>query len=65
MERKIVKIEEVPEEKKGLFKVAKAVGKATLKAIGGIIAAIVSFYAFLALNPDIGRVVEQTIDLGK
>lgn len=57
MERKILKIKEVPKEKEGLFQKAKSVGKSVLKVAGGILLSVLTFYGILAINPDLGRVV--------
>ena len=56
MERKIVKVEEVPEEKRDKFEKARSVGKTILKVAGGVILGVLAFYGLLIANRDIGRV---------
>ena len=63
MEKKITKIEEVPEEKKETFKKAKSFGKTVLKIAGGIALGILALYGFLIVNRDIGRVVSQVVKI--
>jgi hypothetical protein len=56
MEKKIIKVEEVPEEKKEKFAKAKSIGKTILKVAGGILLSVLAFYGILIANRDILRV---------
>lgn len=58
MGKKIIKVEEVPEEKKEKFQKAKSVGKTILKVAGGILLSVLAFYGILILNPNLGRVTK-------
>ena len=57
MEKKIVKVEEVTEEKKEKFQKAKSVGRTILKVAGGILLGVLAFYGILIANPNLGRVI--------
>ncbi len=58
MGKKIIKVEEVPEEKKEKFQKTKSVGKTILKVAGGILLSVLTFYGILILNPNLGRVTK-------